>query len=694
MDFSLGIMAFNGLTKTSDFVIAYAILIMGFLIGSLLKKSGQQGQFIKIPQVEKKYWDILILFGLALVVLRNAPNFFIAGLITLVGLILYFALRAINQSQGTTWFYLSTSFLLINLKIFDNTQDILTILIINFAFIVGYRIYGINFLITTAFCFILKYMNDGQFLIVDSFHQAEHFLAYKLSQQGVNIFPNLGIFEEWMPNFFAEFINSISPKYYLISLGTARYLTSFILNFCILLLLYRRNIIFSIIIFLILPADRVSLLFAIFFALLLLKLNDHKKLLLLAWSVTPLIAFTLSPAYYAIILLGLVGSYIKNKIPFLNLIGIFLIWWLIFYLNLELFLNYIKIYVSLASNNLAAHGTPLFPIVWNLNDLNGIYLSGTALLRLGFIFIIGLLFGKYLKDVQKSQTLFNDGICLLGVLLSLYLFMQYSLTRIDSVGLSRLFPLGIGLIIILAQIGSGFNWKIMGSILIFYFWCAFSSLPIDFSLKLTKDSFSFRASQAYYTLSEKNLELTRLIELHDQGSGLILFSNEPALTIFMANAITPPFTSPWVATGDLPQEININFFRNNQKIIYLGKSWGTHDEVDIRARSPIIFKYLSHHYSLKSIDNFLFAIPILDSNKSPKIDSQLFSEFNLGKVSSYLAKNPSKYKTQIVNLDCKIYKNGSHQIINENNWFIADLNCGANLIPSIYFDGNFIKLAN
>ena len=167
MDFSLGIMAFNGLTKTSDFVIAYAFLIMGFLIGSLLKKSGQQGQFIKIPQVEKKYWDILILFGLALVVLRNAPNFFIAGLITLVGLILYFALRAINHSQGTTWFYLSTSFLLINLKIFDNTQDILTILIINFAFIVGYKIYGINFLITIAFCFILKYMNDGQFLIVD-----------------------------------------------------------------------------------------------------------------------------------------------------------------------------------------------------------------------------------------------------------------------------------------------------------------------------------------------------------------------------------------------------------------------------------------------------------------------------------------------------------------------------------------------
>ena len=34
------------------------------------------------------------------------------------------------------------------------------------------------------------------------------------------------------------------------------------------------------------------------------------------------------------------------------------------------------------------------------------------------------------------------------------------------------------------------------------------------------------------------------------------------------------------------------------------------------------------------------------------------------------------------------------QIINENNWFIADLNCGANLIPSIYFDGNFVKLAN
>jgi hypothetical protein len=129
----------------------------------------------------------------------------------------------------------------------------------------------------------------------------------------------------------------------------------------------------------------------------------------------------------------------------------------------------------------------------------------------------------------------------------------------------------------------------------------------------------------------------------------------------------------------------IEYFERSRMPIYLGKRWNTYDGVDIRARAPHVFNYLSNNYYLKVIDGYYVAYPQL---KNEKIDEILFSSFDIGNTLEYYSSE--QYPSYSYDLNCDDKKSGKYRINNQNNFYYSKLNCGNNRLPIIFSSGKFL----
>jgi len=163
-------------------------------------------------------------------------------------------------------------------------------------------------------------------------------------------------------------------------------------------------------------------------------------------------------------------------------------------------------------------------------------------------------------------------------------------------------------------------------------------------------------------------------------SNVIVFGKHPTLVNYMTQVKVPPFSSPWVAIGQFPQEQVVGFFKNNSNTpILLGDDFSTWDSVDVRARSPLIYRYLAEQYSQVRINGVIVAMPLSDAKSS-----QFFSGFDIGAAGAYYEKSKNPVNV-VVSCDKGDAAADMYKVSNEKNYFYAKLKCGLNSIPDVYF---------
>lgn len=303
-----------------------------------------------------------------------------------------------------------------------------------------------------------------------------------------------------------------------------------------------------------------------------------------------------------------------------------------------------------------------------------------TVLRLAFILALSFLIWQIIK---KEKYNIYDWIALLGIFISLWMYLNYGFTRLDKDTGSRIFPVGIAIFVGLIPYLKRYT-KVVPSILFISFFGASFATPqpirnIDLlrqSPKLTLDSESQDILNRYKSAVKK------------LNSEAIIFSKYPTLGNYIPGVKIPPFSSPWVAIGQFPQERVIAFLKSNPTLpILLGDDFSTWDNVDVRARSPFIYQYISQRYNQIEVDDVIIAVP---SSKAK--DSHFFSGFNIGGGATYYKK--SKNQITVIAPCEKSDATGSlYKISNENNFFYARLSCGTNTIPAVYFSGEHLNVS-
>ena len=193
-------------------------------------------------------------------------------------------------------------------------------------------------------------------------------------------------------------------------------------------------------------------------------------------------------------------------------------------------------------------------------------------------------------------------------------------------------------------------------------------------------------------LSDENKEILNNYENFmniNQFSKAIIFGNSPALSLINPSLTLPPYSSPWVSIGRTPQLETIQYFTKNSDLpIIFGKNYKTWDGVDVRTRSPYVYKYIGNNYTQIESNGLIAAIP----SKNALTQNFIFSNFDIGKTAEFYRANNKVFKTKITAI-CPDNRSewAKFKINTEHNFFYATLICGENLIPSVYLDGNFVN---
>ena len=174
----------------------------------------------------------------------------------------------------------------------------------------------------------------------------------------------------------------------------------------------------------------------------------------------------------------------------------------------------------------------------------------------------------------------------------------------------------------------------------------------------------------------------------------MIYSQEPAIQYFLENSYLTKFSSPFIDITDFTNKKTMESFEKiNPNYIYFGESFLNYDGNDSRSRAAKTFRYLEKRYDLIIYKNLLFGVK-KNNIKSTK-NNLIFSGFDLRSSSSYYSRNLKKFDSENfnkINLNCKKNLPGKYKIINEINFFKANLICGENYIPKIFFLGKNIEL--
>jgi hypothetical protein len=559
----------------------------------------------------------------------------------------------------------------LNLKIFTTQGNLFIFILLNLSALVIIFRKKIDFLLAIVSIIIFKRFDFGPYIVNDLFHSSEFVISYQrgLSSSGEwNVFPNIGYLEEAIPNLIVDAISKCTLGNFQISIQDAYSLCLVFLTGGMYYFLEKKWKGVAYALTMLMTIERLTLMLVINLGLVLSTLRSNY----FTWAligVAPLIMLGLSPSYGAILVLSLALFFQKNKPQINLLIPSALIALSCVALYDDTFIYFFNVYKDWGSVNSAAHGTPM----WSAPIFK-------TVLRLAFVFSLSFL----VWQIIKSEKLNMYGcIALVGIGISLWMYLSYGFTRLDKDTGSRIFPVGIAIFVSLMPYLKRYT-KVVPSILFISFFGASFATPqpirnIDLfrqSPKMTLDSESQDTLNRYNSVAKK------------LSSEVIIFSKNPTLGNYIPGVKVPPFSSPWVAIGQFPQERVIAFLKSNPTLpIMLGDDFSTWDKVDVRARSPIIYQYIAQRYNQVEIDDVIVAVPSSEAK-----ESHFFSGFNIGAAAAYYEKNKNKIKViaPCENIDAT---DNLYKISNEKNFFYARLKCGVNAIPDVYFSGEHLNVS-
>lgn len=558
----------------------------------------------------------------------------------------------------------------LNLKIFSTQGNLFILVLLNIVALIFICQKKIEFILAVISIIIFKSLDFGP-VGGDLFHSSELVISY---QRGLNldgewhVFPNIGYLEEVIPNLIVDVLFEFSRGYFQISIQEAYSLCLIFLTGGMYYFLEKKWKGIAYAFSMLMTVERLTLMLVINLTLLISSLRSN----LYTWAtigLMPLLMLGLSPAYGAILVFSLSLFFLNSKPSIWLLVPTVLVACLSVAIYGDTFIYFLKIYTDWGAVNSAAHGL----VMWDAP----IY---KTVLRLAFIFSLSVLIWQVIK--HNALNLYSC-IALLGVGLSLWMYLNYGFTRLDKGTGSRVFPVGMAIFVSLVPYLKQYTKVIPSFLLISSFGASFVTPQPIGEINLARQS-------PKMTL---NLESQRVLDRYKAvaqklGGEFILFGNHPTLGNFIPNVKVPPFSSPWVAIGQLPQERTISFFDKNPSMaILLGDNFSTWDGVDVRARSPIVYRYISQHYRQELLDGIIVAMPAEAGD-----EFHFFSGFNIGAGAAYYRQKAKNQVDVVAPCDRGESSDGVYKVINEKNYFYAKLHCGLNSIPDVYFVGKHLNV--
>lgn len=589
--------------------------------------------------------------------------------LALAGLVTYFVMN--SKVEVSTGVQFGMALIALNLKILT-TQGNLSILILLNAVALLLVLKGrVELLLAIVSIIIFKKFDFGPYLISDLFHSSEFITSYPRGLNSLgewNVFPNIGYLEEAIPNLIVDIFYASTLGYVQLSIQDAYSLGLIFLTGGMYYFLEKRWKGVAYALTTLFVAERLTLILVVNLGLFLSSLrNSH--LTWLALGFTPLLLVGLSPPYGAIFVLAVALFFLRNK-PNLKLLLpslLLLVTCLAFYGDILIY--FLKIYKDWGGVNSAAHGTPM----WGAPTFKTVF-------RLVFILSLSLLIWQLIDG--EVFGLYGY-IAMIGIALSLWMYLNYGFTRLDKGTGSRIFPVGLAIFAVIIPYLKRYTKAIPVILCVSFFGASFASPRVLGEIDLFRLSPKMTMNQKSQLVLDKYQSVA-----HKLGGEVILFSNQPVLANYIPEAKVPPFSSPWVAVGELPQSQIIDFFKANPSLpLVLGDDFLTWDGVDVRARSPHIYKFIAQHYRQVMIDGIVVAIP---SNEMKM--TEFFSGFDIGEAATYYAQHKNVIDVT-VQCDGRNPPLASYKIHAEKNEFFARLHCGVNKVPDVYFLGQYLNVS-
>jgi hypothetical protein len=685
MDATIGYITLNNIDKAQEYFLVYAFIFIGLTIGLFLKSVRTADLFYPLQQritaIEFANFSIISLLIFACVSMAGKNGFILYTLPPIISFILTRKKIGATSNDKHNTMTFAIALVLLSLKIVSLTTHIPTIVIALLPFIILYKTSGKIVFSFAVLIFYLKSFQFAPFIISDTFHGAEHFLAItQLTQYNSSIFSNLGLIEELPGYAITAFIWKITEGFVQIPITYSRTIASIILILYIFSKLINKGFFGAIILTSILPVDRLSLLFCLAITLLIIEQNERSSKLKIniartaTLSLIPAICIGLSPNYFLIIFIGIIYLLPLRNFNKKEILIIALSWLLFLLFGWDYYKQYIEIYLNISI----------------LNDI-GFATSITSLNKVELIFWLLLLSGSV--AVMTSSIIFNDEFYMSIVKLvllaaTIYLLSKYAFGRIDA-GFTRLAAIATILLTISYRINHEFIKPIL--ILILPLTIAYAN-PLT-PLKINIGNFSFNNEKFQPAeLSIANKSIVNSINEFANGRSIINYSMMPALTLNLINATPTYFTSPYVTLGKINQDMIIDQFeRSPDSIIYLGESFLAFDGIDIRARAPLVFRHLAIHYQLVRNKDSIYAIR--NNHHTNDTISEFFSNFDLKLSPIYFTNNVSRrITTRSIIIPCSGNSVNRYKISNTGNTFTGLFKCGQNKLPEVFFIGNTLSV--
>lgn len=600
------------------------------------------GAFFKFPELQ------LGIFSLALAVL-----------VTIV------VMR--SKMQVSTTVQLVMALLALNLKILTTQGSLFILVLLNAIALFLVLRDKVNLLLAVVSIIIFKKFDFGPYFINDLFHSSEFVISY---QRGLNalgewhVFPNIGYLEEAIPNLIVDVFSASTLGYVQLSIQDAYSLCLILLTGGMYFFLEKKWKGVAYALTTLFVAERLTLILVVNLGLLLSTLKNNYR----TWAAlgfAPLLMLGLSPPYGAIFVLAMALFFLRERPNIKFLITTVLLMIACVALFSDTLIYFLKVYKDWGVVNSAAHGTtmwsaPVFKIV----------------LRLTLVFLISM----FVWQVFEGKAVDWYGwAALLGIALSLWMYLNYGFTRLDKGTGSRIFPVGLAIFAVLIPYLKRYTKTVPIILFVSFFGASFATPKSIQELDMHRQSPKMTMNDK----SQKILEKYQSVAQQFSGD-VVLFNDHPVLGNYIANAKVPPFSSPWVAVGQLPQSTIIDFLKANPSLpILLGEDFSTWDSVDVRARSPLVYRFIALHYKQVMMNDVIVAIPA----DGPK-QSELFSGFDVGEAAAYYRKHKDVVEVAV---PCEQERVGSelYRVDSKNNYFYARLHCGVNKLPDVYFLGEY-----
>lgn len=559
----------------------------------------------------------------------------------------------------------------LNLKILTTQGTLLALVLLNGIALLLLLKQKRELLLAVVSIILFKKFDFGPYIVNDLFHSSEFVVSY---QRGLNmlgewqVFPNIGYLEEAIPNFIVDALFRVTGGYFQISIQDAYSLCLVFLTGGMYYFLEKKWKGVAYALTMLMVVERLTLMLVINLGLLLSNLRSNHFTWLLI-GLAPLLMLGLSPSYGSIFVLSLALFFLKTKPEFKLLLPMALVALTCLVWFGDTFIYFLKVYKDWGAVNSAAHGTTMWAAP-----------AFKTVLRLTFVFSLALLVWQVVDDQVFDVY---SVVAVFGIGLSLWMYLNYGFTRLDKGTGSRIFPVGLAIFAILMPYLKRYSKVIPVLLVVSFFGSSFATPQSIGSIDL------FRQSPKM-TLNAKNQEtLDRYTSVAQElGGEVILFGGQPTLGNYIPNVHIPPFSSPWVAIGQLPQERVIAFLESHSDLpVMLGENFLTWDGVDVRARSPLVYRHMARHYKQVVIQGIVVAIPLAGEN-----ESILFSDFNIGSASNYYEKINEH---EMLMVPCERDDVGSdvYKVVNQKNYFYAQLHCGLNTVPKVYVSGEHLSVS-